>query len=126
MSPKPSLDRRTPRYLWRSLAACAVGLVLSLAAALATGQRERELAQLELNGLANGYTLTLQFGISTYMRKIDALRTLFDTVGTTISRDQFATFYEAASQRPNRDPRHGMAAACAAGPAGGTRKRRSA
>jgi PAS domain-containing protein len=90
--PKPSLDRRTPRYLWRSLAACAVGLVLSLAAALATGQRERELAQLELNGLANGYALTLQFGISTYMRKIDALRTLFDTVGTTISRDQFATF----------------------------------
>ena len=90
--PKPNSDRRTPRYLWRSLGACVVGLALALGAALATGQRERELAQLELNGLANGYALTLQFGISTYMRKIDALRTLFDTVGTTISRDQFATF----------------------------------
>jgi diguanylate cyclase (GGDEF)-like protein len=85
-------DRAAPRYVWRSLGACVVGLALALGAALATGQRERELAQLELNGLANGYALTLQFGISTYMRKIDALRTLFDTVGTTISRDQFATF----------------------------------
>ena len=63
--PKPSSDRRTPRYLWRSPAACAIGLVLSLAAALATGQRELQLAQIELNGLANGYALTLQFGIST-------------------------------------------------------------
>ena len=88
---KPSSDRRTPRYLWRSLAACAIGLVLSLAAALATGQRERQLAQIELNGLANGYALTLQFGISTYMRKVTALRTLFDTVGT-VSREQFASF----------------------------------
>jgi len=63
--PKPSSDRRTPRYLWRSLAACVVGLALSLAAALATGQREIQLAQIELNGLANGYALTLQFGINT-------------------------------------------------------------
>ena len=105
-------------------AACAVGLAVALAAGLATGQRERQLAQLELNGLANGYALTLQFGISTYMRKIVALRTLFDTVGTTTSRDQFATFYEAASQRPDRHRRHGMAAARAAGPAGGARTRR--
>ena len=89
--PKPSSDRRTPRYLWRSLGACAVGLVLSLAAALATGQRELQLAQIELNGLANGYALTLQFGISTYMRKVTALRTLFDTFGT-VSREQFASF----------------------------------
>ena len=88
---KPSSDRRTPRYLWRSLAACAIGLVLSLAAALATGQRELQLAQIELNGLANGYALTLQFGISTYMRKVTALRTLFDTFGT-VSREQFASF----------------------------------
>ncbi len=69
-----------------------VGLALSLAAALATGQREIQLAQIELNGLANGYALTLQFGINTYMRKVAALRTLFDTVGSTVSRDQFATF----------------------------------
>jgi diguanylate cyclase (GGDEF)-like protein len=67
-------------------------LALSLAAALATGQRELQLAHIELNGLANGYALTLQFRISTNMRKVDALRALFDTVGTTVSRDQFATF----------------------------------
>src|SRR3954451_2457912 len=89
--PKPSSDRRTPRYLWRSLAACAIGLTLSLAAALATGQRELQLAQIELNGLANGYALTVQFGINTYMRKVIALRTLFDTFGT-VSREQFAAF----------------------------------
>ena len=65
--------------------------MLSLAAALATGQRELQLAQIELNGLANGYALTLQFGISTYMRKVAALRTLFDTFGT-VSREQFASF----------------------------------
>ena len=69
-----------------------VGLVLSLAAALATAQREHQLAQIELNGLANGYALTLQFRIGINMRKVAALRTLFDTVGTTVSRDQFATF----------------------------------
>ena len=57
--PKPSSDRRAPRYLWRSFGACAIGLALSLAAALATGQRELQLAQTELNGLANGYALTL-------------------------------------------------------------------
>ena len=52
---------------------------------------ELQLAQIELNGLANGYALTLQFGISTYMRKVTALRTLFDTFGT-VSREQFASF----------------------------------
>ena len=124
--PKPSSDRRSPRYLWRSLAACAVGLALSLAAALATGQRELQLAQIELNGLANGYALTLQFGISTYMRKVDALRTLFDTVGTTVSRDQFATFTKQLLSDQIADCRHGVASPRAAGAAGGARTRRSA
>ena len=38
----------------------------------------------------------------------------------TVSRDQFATFYEAASQRSDRHRRHGMAAARAAGAARGS------
>ena len=50
-----------------------------------------QLAELELNARASSYALTLQFGITAYMRKVSGLRTLFDSK-VSVSREEFQTF----------------------------------
>jgi CHASE1-domain containing sensor protein len=50
-----------------------------------------QLAELELNARASSYALTLQFGITAYMRRVSGLRTLFDSK-VSVSREEFETF----------------------------------
>ena len=78
-------------YVWLSLVAGATGLAVSLSASYAVWHREMQLAELELNARASSYALTLQFGITAYMRKVSGLRTLFDSK-VSVSREEFETF----------------------------------
>jgi diguanylate cyclase (GGDEF)-like protein len=71
------------------LAAC-VGLILSLSAALTVWHRANRLAELELTARASNYEQTLQFGINMYMRRVAALRALFES--TNVSRELFEKF----------------------------------
>jgi diguanylate cyclase (GGDEF)-like protein len=90
-SPKLLLNLWPARYVWLSLAAAGVGLLLSIAVWFAVWHREEQLAGLELNNRANTYALTLQFGINAYMRKVEELRALFDSAGE-VRREEFNKF----------------------------------
>jgi diguanylate cyclase (GGDEF)-like protein len=78
-------------YVWWSLIVGVGGLALSLSASYALWHREMQLAELELNARASSYALTLQFGITAYMRRVSGLRTLFDSKGS-VSREEFESF----------------------------------
>jgi diguanylate cyclase (GGDEF)-like protein len=67
-----------------------LGLALSLSASFAVWHREKQLAELELSARANSYALTLQFGITAYLRKLAGLRALFDA-NSRVSREEFDT-----------------------------------
>ena len=69
-----------------------VGLIASTAAWFAVSLREDRLAALEMASLANGQALTLQVGIGAYLRKVAALRALFESADDKVSRAQFEQF----------------------------------
>ena len=80
------------RYSWLSLSVAVVGLIASTAAWFAVSLREDRLAALEMASLANGQALTLQVGIGAYLRKVAALRALFESADDKVSRAQFEQF----------------------------------
>src|SRR3954469_8031288 len=89
----PSLKPRAWRagpYVWLSILAGCVGLILSLSAAVTVWHRANRLAELELTARASNYDQTLQFGINMYMRRVAALRSLFES--TNVSRELFEKF----------------------------------
>jgi diguanylate cyclase (GGDEF)-like protein len=88
--PKPRARWWPAPYVWLSIVAGSIGLVLSLSAAFTVWHREKQLAQLELSARASSYALTLQFGITAYLRKLAGLRALFDS-NNSISREEFDT-----------------------------------
>jgi diguanylate cyclase (GGDEF)-like protein len=89
--PKPRATWWPAPYVWLSMVAGGIGLALSLLASYAVWHRENQLAELELNARASTYALTLQFGITAYMRKVSGLRTFFDSK-SSVSREEFDTF----------------------------------
>jgi diguanylate cyclase (GGDEF)-like protein len=88
--PKPRAPWWPAPYVWLSIAAGSIGLVLSLSASFAVWHRERQLAELELSARASSHALTLQFGITAYLRKLAGLRALFDS-NSRVSRQEFDT-----------------------------------
>jgi diguanylate cyclase (GGDEF)-like protein len=77
-------------YVGLSILAGCVGLILSLCAAFTVWHRAHQLAELELTARASNYEQTLQFGINNYMRRVAALRALFES--TKVSRELFEKF----------------------------------
>jgi CHASE1-domain containing sensor protein len=73
------------------MVAGGIGLALSLSASFAVWHREKQLAELELSARATSYALTLQFGITAYMRKLAGVRALFESI-SGVSREEFDTF----------------------------------
>jgi hypothetical protein len=67
-------------YVGLSILAGCVGLILSLCAAFTVWHRAHLLAELELTARAINYEQTLQFGINMNMRRVAALRALFDSL----------------------------------------------
>jgi diguanylate cyclase (GGDEF)-like protein len=88
----PSIKSRATwrPYVWLSILAGCVGLILSLSAAFTVWHRANRLAELELTARASNYDQTLQFGINMYMRRVAALRSLFES--TNVSRELFEKF----------------------------------
>jgi CHASE1-domain containing sensor protein len=78
-------------YPWLGLAAAILGLIVSGLTWLVVSHRESELAKLELSSEGSGYALTLQFGIDAYLRRVVALRALFES-SDRVSRGQFDKF----------------------------------
>ena len=87
---KPRATWRARPYVWLSILAACIGLILSLSAAFTVWHRADRLAELELTARASNYDQTLQFGINMYMRRVAALRALFEF--THVSRELFEKF----------------------------------
>ena len=101
----PSLkSRATGRagpYVWLSILAGCVGLILSLSAAFTVWHRANRLAELELTARASNYDQTLQFGINMYMRRVAALRSLLE-----IHKRQPGSVRKVQQAGPERPERH--------------------
>ena len=80
------------RYSWLSLVVAALGLLVSTSAWFAISQQENQLAEFELASRAEGQALNLQVGITAYLRKVFALRAMFETFEDKVSRAQFEQF----------------------------------
>src|SRR4051794_29480195 len=87
---KPRAAWRAGPYVWLSILAGCVGVILSLSAAFTVWHRADRLAELELTARASNYDQSLQFGINMYMRRVAALRSLFES--TNVSRELFEKF----------------------------------
>src|SRR3954470_16391165 len=80
------------RYFWLSLGVAILGLIASASAWFGLSLRENQLAALELASRADGQALNLQVGITSYLRKVSALRALFESFDENVSRAQFEQF----------------------------------
>jgi diguanylate cyclase (GGDEF)-like protein len=92
---KMSGSRGRPHfYFWASIIAAVVGLALSVYVWRVVTVRENRQAELELSTRANSNSLILQNGIDQYLTKITALRALFQSADSVVSRREFKTFSE--------------------------------
>jgi diguanylate cyclase (GGDEF)-like protein len=82
---------RSP-YPWLSLGAAVLGLIASVSIWYAISLREDRLAALELVSRAESHALSLQAGINSYLRKVYALRAMFETFEDNVSSAQFGQF----------------------------------
>jgi len=102
----PSLKSRATwragPYVWLSILAGCVGLILSLSAAFTVWHRANRLAELELTARASNYDQTLQFGINMYMRRVAALRSLFESPMLCLSLDVASTHRRVAGICPQQ------------------------
>jgi diguanylate cyclase (GGDEF)-like protein/PAS domain S-box-containing protein len=80
------------RYSWLSLVVATLGLIVSTSAWFAISKQENQLAEFELASRAEGQALNLQVGIAAYLRKVFALRAMFETFEDKVSRAQFEQF----------------------------------
>jgi diguanylate cyclase (GGDEF)-like protein len=76
----------------RALAAAFAGLLLSLAAALAVGRWESSVAEAEFAGAAKNQAIILQNGVSEYLARLVALKTLFESSNRNVTRGEFERF----------------------------------
>jgi diguanylate cyclase (GGDEF)-like protein len=90
-----SASRGRPHfYFWASIIAAVVGLTLSGYVWRVVTVRENRQAELELSARANSNSLILQNGIDQYLAKVAALRALYESADSTVSRREFKTFSE--------------------------------
>jgi diguanylate cyclase (GGDEF)-like protein len=94
MTSANSSSQRRNLYLSASIAVAVIGLALSISAWLAVSVRENHLAELELSGRANPQALIVQNGINEELAKIAALRALFQSSDSEVSRREFMAFSE--------------------------------
>src|SRR5262249_12072800 len=90
-------ERRRPAAsrsgLYRpALFALGIGFLLSLAGGYAVGQWEERVARVEFEGVAETQVIVMQNGISEYISRLVALRTLFESANEEITRSEFETF----------------------------------
>src|SRR5436853_131910 len=86
-------------FLWLfqvrpSLAAAIAGTILSFVTWWGFSARETRIAELEFSTRAENYRSIFQAGIDLYVDKIQAIQSLFGTMGT-ISREQFLDYSNA-------------------------------
>jgi diguanylate cyclase (GGDEF)-like protein len=80
------------RYPWLSLGVAVAGLLASASAWHAVSLSEDRLAKLELASSAENQALNLQVGITSNLRKVFALRALFESFDGKVSRAEFEQF----------------------------------
>ncbi|TPQ32133.1 histidine kinase [Bradyrhizobium guangdongense] len=75
-----------------ALVAAGIGLLLSLAAALAVARWEDRVNKVEFESAAETEAIVMQNGMNEYISRLMALRTLFESVNEEITRSEFETF----------------------------------
>src|ERR1700730_9874160 len=85
--------RRVPHFV-PIVVTILIGLALSVSAWFFVSIREDRLSELELGTRAENHALILQNGIDEYVAKIAALRALFESSDSELSRREFTTFSE--------------------------------
>ena len=75
-----------------ALVAAGVGLLFSLAGAAAVARWEDRVNKLEFENAAETESIVMQNGMSEYISRLVALRTLFESTNDEISRSEFETF----------------------------------
>jgi diguanylate cyclase (GGDEF)-like protein/PAS domain S-box-containing protein len=80
------------RYPWLTLAVAIAGLILTTTAWFAVSRGEDTLAASELSSSSEGHARNLQVGINAYLRKVAALRALFESADENVSRAEFYKF----------------------------------
>ena len=94
MYEKSGSRRRSYFYFWASITTIVVGLALSVYVWRVVTLRENQQAELELSARANSNASILQNGIDQSLTKITALRALFQSADSAVSRQGFETFSE--------------------------------
>ncbi|UVO38723.1 EAL domain-containing protein [Bradyrhizobium arachidis] len=75
-----------------ALVAAGVGLLFSLAGAAAVARWEDRVNKLEFENAAETESIVMQNGMSEYISRLVALRTLFESANDEITRSEFETF----------------------------------
>jgi len=75
-----------------ALFALGIGVLISLAAGYAVGQWENRVTRVEFESVAETQVIVMQNGISEYVSRLVALRTLFESANEEITRSEFETF----------------------------------
>src|ERR1035437_4154608 len=75
-----------------ALVAAGVGLLLSVIASYAIGQREHRVTRVEFEGVAATELIVLQNGINEYLSRLLTLRTLFESANEEVTRREFEVF----------------------------------
>jgi diguanylate cyclase (GGDEF)-like protein len=75
-----------------ALVAAGIGLLLSLIAAYAVGQREERVTKVEFEGVAATELIVMQNGVDEYLSRLVTLRTLFESANEDVTRSEFEVF----------------------------------
>ncbi len=75
-----------------ALVAAAVGLLFSIAGAAAVARWEDRVNKIEFENAAETESIVMQNGMSEYISRLVALRTLFESTNEEITRSEFETF----------------------------------
>ena len=75
-----------------ALVAAAVGLLFSIAGAAAVARWEDRVNKIEFESAAETESIVMQHGMSEYISRLVALRTLFESTNEEITRSEFETF----------------------------------
>ncbi|MEH2487933.1 bifunctional diguanylate cyclase/phosphodiesterase [Bradyrhizobium sp. AZCC 2230] len=75
-----------------ALVAAAVGLLFSIAGAAAVARWEDRVNRIEFENAAETESIVMQHGMSEYISRLVALRTLFESTSEEITRSEFETF----------------------------------
>ena len=76
----------------RAVTVGVAGLLLSLAAAFAIGRWESSVSEAEFAGAAKNQATVVQNGVSEYLARLVALKTLFESSNRDVTRGEFERF----------------------------------